>query len=1250
MPSKIYASPADNLLPSKPRTPLFSAVALVWFAMLAVITLVLIFPKQELTEKVTLAKLGDPVTVSYLTNLLRTDPNNLALRLLLAEHKLYMGKINDVPGLLEPVLRDTQSEWHMKAQLVELRYLSQLSELNKQNPAQLAHILAIRRSKLQYLILQPWSQEIKEYLALQALSLNEPNLAGGLYRSIAKSNETIRTDWYAEVAAHMLAAGEYELAAEFYFMARHKAVLRTEQRRFFYAGINALMANSLFSEAMQAADRHLGNLSDDPDTLYFLARAALAANDTKRAERYVKRLLHLSWLDDLACRLQALNFSFINTAYANDQVSNLPVAQDMSAYHAEHYDLAYQVFLANRNLNDAFRVADSAVRQVPDSLLWHRRLAQVSEWAGKPDVALREWSWLMSHGGGQEAWLAVLRLAPGLQDNQALLTAWIYLASKQALDKEQAGTLAELFEKTARNQEGVAFFEQRYEQTNDPLWLEMSAYLAERAGDEITAQHGYERLLEQHGFNSEKLLRLVKFKINQGHLQSALAMLLTHRSKIQSSDKPFWKLLADLSWQLQRDEDAKTAYQQLALADQLALEDISRFIYLLGDSQPKQVAALAELGYQKFVDRDMLLYALDVYGTLHDRQAQQRLFESAAKNNTINLQSSAHFLLLRAQYQYESGFLNEARADFLHAAKLAPNDQNVINPLLWFLIDTHDQKRLRGLIERLVARGAQRNPAYWAAFAAGYQVLEQPQLALSYFSAELKRQPQDFLWLVNYADALEQSGQRELASRTRRNAWQQLRIQRPGATVSLPLTADLQAVVRLIVLTKPHDPAHALMRSLLRQDRLVKQTPADQELINQILLAWALSNEQHDNAKAWLWQRYTRSLVTGNGQAGVGVSASGNPVKPLSAPVWAESLIALAEEDTEQLDKLFQQHSNNIPVHNRSDAAEAIGSLGGAQTIVFEGLTHNPDDEELQSRQRNYDLATSSFVEMTLDHLQLASWQGSQSRLVLEMPISPTTRVGLLLSNTRQSDLNSAQVTPRQEQVEGVLVKVKNSLGNSELQWQKRQEFAATDALILNHVWQADARLELQAHGLYHADTVDSLALRTVGMQNGLSSSVLYRFGRREYLRFQPGMSDYFTQQGTHLGSGMQLAWEIGYHVRSDYPDWTVSLSNSKQIMRPLPAGIGVLPNNDQLYALCSNLGQSIQAQYSHAWHPYLNTCLTSNPESGLGYNANFGWAGSLLGRDQVTVSFGQGMSGAIFNQGMTREVTLRYRYLFDRY
>jgi hypothetical protein len=78
------------------RPKLMSGWTLAGFAVLVLIPLMLMFPKQSLLREAAQQRLGDPLTVSYLINLLRAEPGNIELRLLLAEHKTHLGDTNGV--------------------------------------------------------------------------------------------------------------------------------------------------------------------------------------------------------------------------------------------------------------------------------------------------------------------------------------------------------------------------------------------------------------------------------------------------------------------------------------------------------------------------------------------------------------------------------------------------------------------------------------------------------------------------------------------------------------------------------------------------------------------------------------------------------------------------------------------------------------------------------------------------------------------------------------------------------------------------------------------------------------------------------------------------------------------------------------------------------------------------------------------------------------------------------------------------
>jgi hypothetical protein len=1235
------------------RPRLMSNWTLVGFAVVVLIPLVMIFPKQDLLRQAAQQRLGDPLTIGYLTNLLKADPHNLELRILLAEHRIFLGETDGIPELIGPALKSNSSIWQSKGWLIQYKYLTRLYLQSAENTPQKAELGQRRTAAFMKLLGRDWPVPTLVYLVGQADQLHESGISAVLLRTLSDASATMPAAWFAETAASVRGEGNYELAANLYFIARHKENSLAKQRRYLMSGIRALMSGGLYSQAMKAIDQHLGNLEDDTETLYFLVLTARAANDQERAVYYSKKLLHLSWVEPVLAWLQKIDLGLIGIANANadDSIQPKDGIDGIRPYNQRHYQLAFDVFVGNNNLAEAFRVAAAAVRQVPKERIWHKRLAQIADWTNKPDIALREWKWLLRHDESREALLAVLRLAPAMNDYDALLDAWKLMATRQQPDEAQWRNIADMFEQTGRQQEGIKYFEARYAVDHFALQLEIAARLAERIGDDDLAGTLYLRLLKNDGSRSDWVMKITNLYLRKGEYQKAYDLLQMNRASFAESDFSYWKLQADLAWQLQQDSDATNDYRHLAAAGKLAREDISRLIYLLGDTRQEERAELAELSYRQFGDRDMLLKALEIYAARKDLLAQKRLFAQVEADRKVNLSDNSHFYELRAQYFQATGNFQAARLDFRHAARIAPNDVNTTNAILWFFIDSNDQPALREMIAQIVARGGQENPAYWGGLAAAYQVLDQPSRAVAYYGRQFKQGGRDFLWLVNFADALEQNRQTGMADRVRRQAWMQLRTALSAKPVKLPYSNDMLAAARLSMLNYPGDPSLALVRSVLRQDRLLdrdvvadrdanelslgwatslnERNAAKERMTDELVLGWAISTEQSSNAKAWLWQRYGQTL---------------------SRPLWADASVALAEDDTGRLAGFLAEQSGGMPMQVRHDAAIATGQIRYAQSIVFQGLEDDPGNDEAYQRLTEDVLTTASFVDLQLQDNQFGGLHRYVQTSRFETTIAQGTRFAVEYQHTRDTNDPESVMSygPQNEKVSGIALNNHGSFGDTQIAVRRKSEYANITETQLKHEMDILPHLNLQLGLEVNATADESNDLMIFGMRDQISTGLLYSFSKRDYFNVEPAWARYYTQTGDFLGTGNELSMELGHQIRTEYPNLRVSLMGIHTNFNTAPNAVLALPENMNIYGLCIGSGEVNQRVYTYAWRPYVDGCATNNDQSGQGYIGKFGLAGSVIGHDQLSLTLSQERGGANLINGLIREYKLNYRYFID--
>lgn len=289
--SKRFANTEDGDLP---RLKLAKNWQLVVIAFIMCGLFVVIFPRKALVEKLYTQEKLDELTLSYIDNLHRTEPDNADLSILLGRARQERLDLAALEALLQPVIDAGDA----RQRLVARRMLLDASEraVQGQGDEAVASVKARMGVLLEALSKEGVPPEWAEDLARQAFRAEQSALALVFIRqSVARDGGRAA----AERAAHTLDAnarealglGRHALAAEYFLLARQQVRDVAKAREFYKQGIGALMAASLYDHAMQAAEAHLGDLADDPDTLRYLMRTALAAGDPQRAAHYARRLV-----------------------------------------------------------------------------------------------------------------------------------------------------------------------------------------------------------------------------------------------------------------------------------------------------------------------------------------------------------------------------------------------------------------------------------------------------------------------------------------------------------------------------------------------------------------------------------------------------------------------------------------------------------------------------------------------------------------------------------------------------------------------------------------------------------------------------------------------------------------------------------------------------------------------------------------------------------------------------------------------
>ncbi len=1249
MQAKDSRSPAH---PEPPRERLTSPWTLIGIAVAVGVTLVLIFPGRGILTTTTSQQHPDAVGLSYLDNMARREPQNPELRFTLAQKQTELGKIGEARAALEPLYNSPDPAVRQRARLQDFKLQMQQMQAMPVGSNERATETTRLREELVAMSQYEWDVSGLLDLADVAGRLEARKLRADLYLRVARTDNKVARAWVDDAAQKALSDAEYATAAEIHFTAQSRATSLEDQRHYFMQGVKAYQAGNMPREALAAAERNGGALISGDEMLHFMIDLARAANDMKRAQIYVKRLMRMSEEGTLKRWLKAVASFAIPSAVAAERepapTSKAPLG--MRPYDAEDYNLAYEIFLANSNLQDASRVARAAVQQVPGDMRWRERLAQVSEWSGKSGEALEQWLYIARRTGNATAWQAVLRIAPGMADDEAVLEAMRYQAGKTALTDSQWSAIAAAYERVGRPGEAVAFLEQEYARRPRPVLIELLASLQERAGNVDGAIDAYRKVIATSGATTERVTTLATLLIKKGQYKDAYDVLEKHRPNAPAGDAEYLRTLGDLALRLRDDAGAQVQYERLVAHPKANLDDYTRLVNLLAPRHPEAAARLAEAAHERFYSPELLLTALGLHSQRRDFVSLRRLFSTMSPKTEKELSANAGFLLIRADYRAATGSPELALADYRETLRLDPHNRYARMALIYFLIERRDLAALRAELP-LAVELAEKDPDFQGVVGSAWLTLDQPARAVVYFREAVKRNPDDYLWLLNFADALDRNLQRDEAWRVRRHAW--VKIREAVEKKERPPLELLHAQARVASQFMPGDEGLAVIRNLLRQDSgagKISDDPREQGLdaaSRELILAWTVSTEQHIAAKTWLWKQYARGLT---------------------APTWAKISVALAHSDLDLLQKALEEYPDAIPRYDRHEAARRTQQYRHAQSIAFTELEKYPTDDEMHLRltQSTFDMVSHTevgYTRFTRGTVAGHEWTGEMA-----VWLSPRLRLSFDVSHIDQGLLNTVALAsiPSSDRLYGLTALWRHAVGETRFTVFHREALVDTAGFSLVHQYPFGQRLGGRLGFAYNERTLETSALAAGGVRDRVFAGLAYTLSKREYVLGELFSNHYYTQdERTKIGSSYGLNWEAGHRFRTEYPDWHVRVAGSinhfsltgsgdaaTAVLNPagtIPTASFFLPGSFSVYGIYTGFGTYYRNNYTRALRPFVDFGVNRNTVTGSGYAALAGISGTVSGTDKLTLYASTGRGGGGTNE-TSREVGVRYMYLFDNF
>lgn len=268
------------------------------FAALLLAASLLLFPQKLLIDALT--KNGQPsqLAVVYLRNLAAMKPQDIDLHITLAKQELGLGNLKNADLTVKPFLTDspqTPAQWqavsiHYQVLRSETYAFPEKSPERAQGESQMKQVLYVlaRDANLT-------AEEAKSF-ARDALSIDNAALAVTFYDLAIKSDPSQTSEFFANAGKVALYANDYQNSAKFYILAMTHSDNFNQKRDYYIAAMNSIMASGQSATVMTFAEKNIDGLANDQQTLLFLAKMALRANDSKAAQNYIKQALQIQYL------------------------------------------------------------------------------------------------------------------------------------------------------------------------------------------------------------------------------------------------------------------------------------------------------------------------------------------------------------------------------------------------------------------------------------------------------------------------------------------------------------------------------------------------------------------------------------------------------------------------------------------------------------------------------------------------------------------------------------------------------------------------------------------------------------------------------------------------------------------------------------------------------------------------------------------------------------------------------------------
>jgi len=898
--------------------------------------------------------------------------------------------------------------------------------------------------------------------------------------------------------------------------------------------------------------------------------------------------------------------------------------------------LYLSIFLQAKDLKNAHRVANKALKKYPSSIYWHEQMAKISLWIGELD----------------DAYNSMIFIYKNSKNINKSLINQVYSLS---IEKGDYATILHIIKYEVENG--------NIEQLNDYVYIS-----TEILGDIDGTLEVLNNLLTKYPESKKSIVlkHILRIHYNQQNIDVGIQTLENYLRKNYPLDTEISSIASTLYF---TKRDYLKSLNIMKQSIPYATDNNSDFWEQLSDlaefMNDKNTAILASLKLYKYnkardVDYERIINYTDekdIKGKIlleawlkfkKSYYAYQYLNFLIKENNTIDakhfieqnlqyLSNDISFMLLTANFYLINKDIDSTKKIYKKVLEISDLD-TIKENFLWLLIDSKD-KELPKYID-LWKNSLEKNPSLNLPYASYFSSIQKYKIAIYYLKNYINYKGENPTLLLLYADILQSAGLDESAMQIRFKAF---KIFEESLKYNENYLKVKENIIALLTLTLNYKSGEEFISLYEKYSNNLSEKEK-----SELKILYYLKNDHQEYAK-FLRRKYQYSQP------------------------WIDLNISLKFNDKADISDIIYTHISSLPIRDRVEAARTIGDLPLATDLAYKGL-----DEEYTNIGKIFPEQRSEDSELYKQYRDLINQYSN--RFTFKDTIASSSDISYIkndfsikhhivkgfyldleishMSTSSKGEDKIKDVPKYTSDIKLKLTKKNNDISSINISTGTLESLKTNTSFGAGFEYYLKNNTILNVSYNHNIKTDENTLLMLGGMKNEFTLDLRYNLTNKNSLFGSYSFNQFYSQDKKSLGSSQHIYCEYDFKLREGYPDiiWKnfISYANysseecSECIIRKLSPyeQTNFLPSTFTEIGTGISIGETNIYGYTRVFRPFASFSLSYNTESNINYSLSGGIGGHIFNQDHLSFGLTYGTNSKN-SADVNKSINIIYRLFY---